>query len=79
MSIAKGDVVTRVKTGFSKVLGAWIDTQTRGTVCRVVNPDSSFMVRFTGASQCVLQYADSITKVNGDGPDCLDHPSCNGA
>jgi len=76
MAIVEGDVVTRVKTGFSKVLDAQIDTETRGKVCRIVNPDSSFMVRFAGASQCVLQFADSLTKVDGDGPDCLDHSSC---
>jgi hypothetical protein len=78
MAIVKGDVVTRVKMGFSKVLDAQIDIETRGRVCRVVNPDFSYMVRFDGASQCVLQFADSITKVDGDGPDCLDHTSCKG-
>lgn len=76
MAIEEGDVVTRVRMGFSKVLDAQIDTETRGRVCRVVNPDSSFMVRFEGASQCVLQFADSLTKVDGDGPNCLNHPSC---
>jgi hypothetical protein len=76
MAIQEGDVVVRVKTGFSKVLDAQIDTETRGRVCRVISPDASFMVRFDGASQCVLQFADSLMKVGGHGPDCGDHPSC---
>lgn len=76
MPIRKGDVVVRVKTFFSKALDAAIDTETRGRVCRVVNPDESFMVSFEGADQCVLQFADSLKKVGGDGPECADHSSC---
>lgn len=67
-----GDVVLRLRTGVSVVANATIDSGTVGTICRVVNPGRSYMVRYADVPLCVLAFHNSLAAAPAgtDGPEC---------
>jgi hypothetical protein len=67
-----GDVVLRLRTGVSVLAKATIDSGTVGTICRVVNPGRSYMVRYADVPLCVLAFQSSLTAAppGTEGPDC---------
>lgn len=71
-SFDAGDVVVRQRTGFSVVANATIGGGTVGTVCRVVTPGRSYMVRFADVPVCVLAFQSSLDAAppGTPGPQC---------
>lgn len=68
----EGDVVLRLKAGFSAAADTTIESGTVGKICRVVNPGRSYQVRFADLPMCVLAFQQSLARApNGtDGPEC---------
>ena len=67
-----GDVVLRLRTGVSIAANATIDSGTVGTICRVVNPGRSYMVRYADVALCVLAFQSSLAVAppGTEGPEC---------
>jgi hypothetical protein len=67
-----GDVVLRLRTGVSVAANATIGSGTVGTVCRVVNPGRSYMVRYLDVPLCVLAFHNSLAAAPAgtEGPEC---------
>lgn len=67
-----GDVVQRLRTGVSVAARATIGSGSVGTICRVVNPGRSYMVRFVDVSLCVLAFQSSLEPAppGTEGPEC---------
>jgi len=67
-----GDVVMRVRAGVSVAAKATIDSGTVGTICRVVNPGRSYMVRYADVQLCVLAFHSSLAAAPPGtvGPEC---------
>ena len=67
-----GDVVQRVRTGVSVLANATIASGTVGTICRVVNPGRSYMVRYADLPLCVLAFQSSLAAAppGTAGPEC---------
>jgi hypothetical protein len=72
LSFASGEVVERIQSGVSRLAGATIAAGTLGTICRVVNAERSYMVRYADVPVCVLVYQDSIRRAprGSHGPEC---------
>lgn len=68
----EGDVVVRLRTGMSVAANATIDRGTVGTICRVVNPGRSYMVRYADVQLCVLAFHSSLAAAPPgiEGPEC---------
>ena len=67
-----GDVVLRLRTGVSVAANATIDSGTVGTICRIVNPGRSYMVRYADVPLCVLAFHNSLAAASPGtaGPAC---------
>lgn len=67
-----GDVVMRLRAGVSVAANATIDSGTLGTICRVVNPGRSYMVRYADVPLCVLAFHSSLAAAppGTAGPEC---------
>ncbi len=67
-----GDVVQRVSAGVHAAAGGVVAAGTVGTVCRVVNPGRSYMVRWADVPICVLVFQDSMrpAPAGTPGPAC---------
>lgn len=68
----EGDVVLRVKAGFSATADTRIESGTVGTICAVVNPGRSYRVRFADLPICLLTYQQSLASAPAGtvGPEC---------
>lgn len=67
-----GDVVLRLRSGVSLAANTTIDSGTLGTICRVVNPGRSYMVRYADVPLCVLAFHNSLAAApaGAEGPEC---------
>jgi hypothetical protein len=67
-----GDVVIRLRTGVSVAANATIASGRLGTICRVVNANRSYMVRYADLAFCVLAFQSSLAlaPVGSIGPEC---------
>lgn len=68
----EGDVVLRLKAGFSAMADTTIGSGTVGKICRVVNPGRSYQVRFADLPMCVLAFQQSLASAPSGtvGPEC---------
>ena len=74
MPYKAGDVVIRLKAGFSQKAAAMIESGTVGTICRVVTSGSMYKVRYADLPFCVSVFEDSIglAPLGTVGPECED-------
>ena len=72
MPFNAGDVVIRLKAGFSRTAAVAIESGTVGTICRVVTSGSMYKVRYSDISFCLAVYEDSIELAppGTEGPVC---------